>query len=99
MDSREIRMTTLFQQLGLPEDPASISAFIASHQLEADLPLHQAAYWNEAQRQFLRDALKQDSDWTMVVDALKWAAYTYIIAALGSLATLFYYISMASGRR
>ena len=35
----------------------------------------------------------------MVADALKWAAYTYVIAALGSLATLFYYISMASGRR
>lgn len=26
------------------------------------------------------------------VDALKWAAYTYVIAALGSLATLLYYI-------
>jgi len=25
-------------------------------------------------------------------DALKWAAYTYIVAALGSLATLLYYI-------
>lgn len=35
----------------------------------------------------------------MVVDALKWAAYTYIIAALGSLATLFYYISIANSRR
>ena len=35
----------------------------------------------------------------MVVDALKWAAYTYIIAALGSLATLFYYISLANNRR
>ena len=32
----------------------------------------------------------------MAVDALKWAAYTYIIAALGSLATLFYYISLGS---
>ena len=34
----------------------------------------------------------------MVIDALKWAAYTYVIAALGSLATLFYYIGLA-GRR
>ena len=34
----------------------------------------------------------------MAVDALKWAAYTYVIAALGSLATLFYYISMANRR-
>ena len=34
----------------------------------------------------------------MAVDALKWAAYTYVIAALGSLATLFYYISVANRR-
>ena len=31
----------------------------------------------------------------MAVDALKWAAYTYVVAALGSLATLFYYIGLA----
>lgn len=35
----------------------------------------------------------------MAVDALKWAAYTYVIAAIGSLATLLYYISMASNRK
>ena len=35
----------------------------------------------------------------MAKDALKWAAYTYIIAALGSLATLFYYIGIANSRR
>lgn len=34
----------------------------------------------------------------MAVDALKWAAYTYVIAAIGSLATLFYYISLANRR-
>ena len=34
----------------------------------------------------------------MAEDALKWAAYTYVIAALGSLATLFYYISLANRR-
>ncbi len=34
----------------------------------------------------------------MAVDALKWAAYTYIIAAIGSLATLLYYIGMADRR-
>ena len=31
----------------------------------------------------------------MAIDALKWAAYTYVIAALGSLATLIYYIGLA----
>ena len=35
----------------------------------------------------------------MAVDALKWAAYTYVIAALGSLATLLYYISIGNSRR
>lgn len=32
-------------------------------------------------------------------DALKWAGYTYVVAALGSLATLLYYISIFMGRR
>ena len=36
----------------------------------------------------------------MAKDALKWAAYTYVVAALSSLATLIYYIMIAlSGRR
>lgn len=34
----------------------------------------------------------------MAQDALKWAAYTYVIAALSSLATLLYYLSLALGR-
>ena len=33
------------------------------------------------------------------VDALKWAAYTYVIAALGSLAQLVYYILLFLGNR
>lgn len=32
-------------------------------------------------------------------DALKWAARTYVIAAIGSLATLLYYIAIFMGRR
>ena len=36
----------------------------------------------------------------MAKDALKWAAYTYVVAAIGSLVTLIYYIMIAmSGRR
>ena len=31
----------------------------------------------------------------MAIDALKWAAHTYVVAALGSLATLLYYIGLA----
>ena len=43
--------------------------------------------------------LGDDRTAPMAADALKWAAYTYVVAALGSLATLIYYISIASDRR
>ncbi len=40
------------------------------------------------------------SNHNQAVDALRWAGYTYVIAALSSLATLFYYIMIAmSGSR
>jgi Zn-dependent membrane protease YugP len=32
-------------------------------------------------------------------DALKWAAYTYVVAALSSLAMLLYYLFLLLGRR
>ena len=35
---------------------------------------------------------------SMAIDALKWAAYTYVVAAIGSLATLLYYIGIARSR-
>lgn len=37
------------------------------------------------------------STYPMATDALRWAAYTYVIAALGSLATLVYYIMIFLG--
>ena len=37
------------------------------------------------------------STYPMATDALRWAAYTYVIAALGSLATLVYYIMVFMG--
>ncbi|MBJ6117560.1 zinc metallopeptidase [Pontibacter sp. BT310] len=38
-------------------------------------------------------------EYGMAKDALKWAAMTYVVAALGSLATLLYYGSLLLGRR
>ncbi len=35
----------------------------------------------------------------MAIDALKWAAYTYVIATIGSIATLIYYITIANSNR
>lgn len=36
-----------------------------------------------------------DTTRPMAIDSLKWAAYTYVIAAIGSIASLLYYISLA----
>lgn len=39
------------------------------------------------------------SEYGMAKDALKWAAMTYVVAAIGSLVTLLYYVSMFLGNR
>lgn len=40
-----------------------------------------------------------EKEYIMSSDALKWAARTYLVAAIGSLATLLYYVSLLMGRR
>lgn len=64
-------MSTLFEQLGLPSDPASIDDFIASH---APLPNHmklvEAPFWSDAQRAFLSDEWLEDAEWAPIVDEL-----------------------------
>lgn len=70
MDTREIRMTTLFLQLGLPADEAAIARFILDNQLPDEVALADAPLWNDAQRQFLREAISSDGEWAMVVDGL-----------------------------
>lgn len=45
-----------------------------------------------------QSGITDDKTRPMAIDALKWAAYTYVTAALGSLATLFYYIGIARSR-
>ncbi|HWK60600.1 MAG TPA: DUF2789 domain-containing protein [Eoetvoesiella sp.] len=70
MDDTTPRMTNLFLQLGLDADPAAIAQFIATHQLPADVGLADAPYWNNAQRQFLTEEIKEDAEWAIVVDQL-----------------------------
>ena len=64
-------MSTLFDQLGLPSDPASIDNFIADH---APLPNHvkltEAPFWSDSQRAFLKDELMEDAEWAPIVDEL-----------------------------
>jgi Zn-dependent membrane protease YugP len=45
-----------------------------------------------------RKGIVTSREHTMAKDALKWAAMTYVVAAIGSLATLLYYASLLTGR-
>lgn len=64
-------LPNLFSQLGLPSDDKSIEHFISHHfPLEESTELTQASFWNEAQREFLQEAIRSDSDWAIVVDEL-----------------------------
>ena len=46
-----------------------------------------------------RNGIVTPREHEMAADALKWAARTYLVAAIGSLATLLYYVSILMGRR
>jgi Zn-dependent membrane protease YugP len=52
-----------------------------------------ALVWMESKR------IVNTEEHGMAKDALKWAAMTYVVAAIGSLVTLLYYIMMFMGRR
>jgi hypothetical protein len=71
MDTEFHRLCDLFRQLGLPDEPAEVDAFITRHgPLPAGVALCEAAFWTPVQRQFLREQILADADWAEVVDAL-----------------------------
>jgi len=63
-------MSTLFDQLGLRSDPASIDAFIGSHMLPEGMEVSDAPFWTPAQAALLREEILGDADWAAVVDQL-----------------------------
>ncbi|APQ14239.1 hypothetical protein NS274_03850 [Pseudomonas oryzihabitans] len=64
-------LTTLFEQLGLDSDPASIDAFIARHSpLPDGVKVSEAEFWSSAQKAFLKDEIMEDADWAPIVDEL-----------------------------
>lgn len=60
----------LFSQLGLANSPAAIELYIRTHQLPAYMSLHEAPFWNKAQRSLLISHLVQDDDWAIWIDEL-----------------------------
>lgn len=81
MDTTESNMTNLFLQLGLPAEKAEIAAFLRDHQLAEDVRVSEAPYWNDGQRQFLREQLVVDADWAIIVDELSEALHADAVAA------------------
>ncbi len=71
MDTGEHTMHALFEQLGLASDEASVQGFIRQYSpLAEDIPLCDAPFWTPSQAAFLREAVKQDADWAVVIDQL-----------------------------
>ena len=63
-------LATLFEQLGLESDPVSIDAFISSHFLPENIKLSEADFWTPQQARFLKEELREDAEWALVVDEL-----------------------------
>ena len=71
MDTQHRNLQTLFEQLGLDGDEASIEAFIADHYpLADDIKLSEAPFWSPGQAAFLKEEIVEDAEWAPVVDEL-----------------------------
>lgn len=81
MDTTESCMTNLFLQLGLPAGKDDIARFIREHQLPEALLISEAPFWNDGQRQFIREEWREDADWAIVVDELNEALHADAVAA------------------
>lgn len=76
MESTIHPFSELFAQLGLPNDEASIRAFIAEHgPLPDHVRLEEAPFWSDAQAQLLREERIDDADWIVVIDQLNVALH------------------------
>ncbi|MGZ8193652.1 MAG: DUF2789 domain-containing protein [Methylobacter sp.] len=71
MDTSLHTMQSLFCQLGLADSDEQIQAFIETHRpLPPNIILYEANFWNQAQAEFLTEAVEEDSDWCELVDEL-----------------------------
>jgi hypothetical protein len=69
MESPIHRIGDLFRQLGLPDEPAAIEAFLTEHRPQpGDVLLADLAMWTPSQAAFLREEIAKDSDWSELVD-------------------------------
>lgn len=68
--------TALFEQLGLDSDPESIARFIQEHKpMDEAQHIYEAPFWSPQQAQLLKEKIKSDDDWAIVVDQLNVALH------------------------
>lgn len=70
MDTTPAILTHLFDQLGLMSSTEEIERFIDSHTLDDNIHLHQADFWSLSQKNFLKEALDEDAQWSGATDCL-----------------------------
>lgn len=70
MDMTSNTLTSLFEQLGLPSAEHEIEQFVQTHRLAEHINIVDADFWTDGQRQFLRQSLRLDAEWSPIVDDL-----------------------------
>ncbi|MBV8658400.1 MAG: DUF2789 domain-containing protein [Burkholderiales bacterium] len=70
MDTGHHELANLFDALGLPNQASAIDDFIRRYKLPPGIPIFEAPIWNAAQKEMLRTAIEEDSDWAEAVDTL-----------------------------
>lgn len=70
MDMTSNTLASLFEQLGLPSAEHEIEQFIQAHRLGEAVNIVDADFWTDGQRQFLRQSLRLDAEWSPIVDDL-----------------------------
>lgn len=64
-------LNDLFAQLGLDNDDKSIEKFIEQHRpLPQSINIADAAWWTESQKEFLRQGIEDDENWSYPIDEL-----------------------------
>lgn len=64
-------LNNLFAQLGLDNDDQNIEKFIEQHRpLPQSINISDAPWWTESQKEFLRQGILDDENWSYPIDEL-----------------------------
>lgn len=77
-DPSPASLASLFAQLGLADDEASIATFVRTHAADySGGPLWEAPFWSKSQAAFLQEAWEVDAEWAEWVDELAALLHAY----------------------